>query len=312
MTTAGLFVLGIAMLYVGGEGLVRGAAALGDRFHMPPLVSGLTVVAFATSAPELAIALGAAIRDVPGLAVGNVIGSNICNIALILGVVALIKPAPIRQVLIRRDVLVMSITSLLVPGLLLDGQLSRIEGSLLLLCIVAYVWLTVWHAHATRHTREDEGHNVPIFTQSITINLLLTAGSVSLLVFGSEFFVTSSVEIATAIGVPTAVVGLSAAALGSSLPELSASIIAARHGHPEMAAGNLIGSNIFNLLLILGLTSLVRPLSSEGITIVDLGIMIAVTALALALMLTRARVARSEGGVLAGTYVVYIAWLYFQ
>lgn len=312
MITAGLFFLGLAMLYLGGEGLVRGAAALGMRLHMSPLVAGLTIVAFATSAPELAISVGAAIKDLPGLAVGNVIGSNICNLALILGIAAIVKPAPIRQALIRRDVLVMSITTLLVPGLLLDGELSRIEGGLLLLSITTYITLTVWHARATRHQRSSDEHNVPVISDSIVVNLLLTAGSLSLLVFGSEFFVNASVEIATTLGVPTAVVGLSAAALGSSLPELTASIVAARHGHPEMAAGNLIGSNIFNLLMILGTTSLIRPLSSGAVTVIDLGVMIFVTALALGLMLTRARVARREGIVLVSVYLLYVGWLYVQ
>lgn len=310
MMTVFYFFLGLVMLYLGGEGLVRSASAIGIRLHMSPLVAGLTIIAFATSAPELAISVGAALKDLPGLAVGNVIGSNICNLALILGVTAFVRPAPIRQSLVRRDVLVMSITTLLVPGLLLDGNLSRLEGALLFTSMAAYVVLTVWHARATRHERSRDEHKVPLLSESIVVNLLLAAGALSLLVFGSDFFVEASVEIATRIGVPAAVVGLSAAALGSSLPELTASIIAARHGHPEMAAGNLIGSNIFNLLLILGTTSMIRPLSNGAVTTVDLGAMIFVTALALAIMLSRARVARWEATVLLSSYVLYIGYLF--
>jgi len=303
---------GLALLYVGGEVFVRSAAAIGKRLHMSPLVAGLTIVAFATSAPELAISLDAAINNLPGLAIGNVIGSNTCNLALILGIVTIIKPAPVRQTLVRRDVLVMIITTLLVPGLLLDGNLERIEGALLVLCIVAYVVLTIWHARATRSLRRPEEHSVPMLTENTLLNVVLAVVGIALLVSGSRIFVDASVTLAAIIGVPAAVVGLSAAALGSSLPELSASIIAAKHGQPEMAAGNLIGSNIFNLLLILGATSIVRPLSMDSITVIDLGVMIGVTALALVLMVTRAWLARREGIVLVATYVAYMVWLYLQ
>lgn len=303
---------GLALLYFGGEVFVRAAAAIGKLLHMSPLVAGLTIVAFATSAPELAISLNAAINDQPGLAVGNVIGSNICNLALILGIVTIIKPAPVRKTLVRRDVLVMVITTLLVPGLLLDEQLGRIEGTLLVLCMVSYIVLTVWHARATRSKRRPEEHSVPVLTENALVNVLIGAAGILLLVAGSRIFVDASVTIAELIGVPTAVVGLSAAALGSSLPELSASIIAAKHGQPEMAAGNLIGSNIFNLLLILGATSIARPLTTEQITLTDLTVMILVTALALILIMTRARLRRPEGIVLVSVYAVYMFWIYVR
>ncbi len=306
------FLGGLALLYVGGETLVSAAAGLGKRLHMSPLVAGLTIVAFATSAPELAISVSAATNDLPGLAIGNVIGSNICNIALILGVVTILKPSPIRQALVRRDVLVLTITTLLVPGLLLDGSLARAEGALLFLGIVAYNFLTVWHARATRSQRSPDEHTVPTLTENTVLNVVLAAVGVLLLVSGSRLFVDASVTIAAVLGVPTAVVGLSAAALGSSLPELTASIIAARHGQPEMAAGNLIGSNIFNLLLILGATSLVQPLTMRSVTTIDLAAMILITGLALALMLTRARLERYEGVVLVTVYFAYMIWIYVQ
>jgi cation:H+ antiporter len=206
----------------------------------------------------------------------------------------------------------MIITTLLVPGLLLDENLGRVEGALLVLSIVAYVALTIWHARATRSSRRPEEHSVPMLTENTWLNVVLAAAGVALLVSGSRIFVDASVTLAAIIGVPTAVVGLSAAAFGSSLPELSASVIAAKHGQPEMAAGNLIGSNIFNLLLILGATSIVRPLSMESVTVIDLGVMIGITALALAMMLTRAWLARREGIVLVAVYAAYMVWLYLQ
>jgi cation:H+ antiporter len=306
------FLAGLALLYLGGEGLVRGAAAIGIRLHMSPTVIGLTIVAFATSAPELAISVGAALRGLPGLAVGNVVGSNICNLAFVLGLTTLVSPAQTRMALMRRDALVMAIVTLLVPGLLLDMELARLEGALLVLCITAYIFLTVWHTRSTRHLRHKDENTVPILSQSILANLVLASISLALLVFGSELFVGASVELATLIGVSPAVVGLSAAALGSSLPELTASLISARHGHPEMAVGNLIGSNIFNLLMVLGVTAVARPLSSAGISIVDLGLMVFVTMLALGFMLTKAKIERPEGAVLVAIYIGYMGWLYYN
>jgi cation:H+ antiporter len=310
MDTGIYFIVGLAMLYFGGEGLIRGASALGVRLGMSPLMAGLTIVAFATSAPELAVSVDAVTRGESGLAVGNVVGSNICNIALILGVTAVIKPPRLREHLVRRDVLVMLLATLLVPGLLLDDGLSRIEGVLLLACIGIYVTLTVWHARSRRLAAQVATFDLPILHHSVWFNVCATAVGIGLLVWGSKLFVDASVEIAMALGVPAAIVGLSAAALGTSLPELSTSIIAARHGHAEMAAGNLIGSNIFNLLLILGASALIAPLQPEGVGIVDFAVMIGVSLLALVLMVTKTFVTRAEGVLLIGVYAAYIIWLF--
>jgi cation:H+ antiporter len=309
MTSALIFLSGLALLYFGGEGLVRGAAAIGMRVGMSPLLAGLTIVAFATSAPELAISVHAAMRGAPGLAVGNIIGSNICNITLILGVTALVAPPRLREILVRRDAMLMILATLLVPGLLLDGELTRAEGSLLTISIVGYVWLSVWHATSQRHIDPFESSTVPILSEHLLINLTVSVASVGLLVLGSELFVRSSISIAMALGVPSAVVGLSAAALATSLPELSACVVAARHGHPEMAAGNLVGSNIFNLLMIPGITSLLRPLSIGGVTHIDLVTMIVTTLLAIGMMLTKMRVDRREGSLLVLVYLGYQYWL---
>jgi cation:H+ antiporter len=310
LTAAVLFAIGLVLLYVGGEGLVRASAALGIRFGLTPMVAGLTIVASATSAPELAISVDAALRDIPGLSVGNVVGSNICNIAFIFGLTAILRPCSLQDQLIRRDVLAMLLCTLLVPALLLDNELARLEGGLLAIGIVGYIFLTVWHTRVSTQFGPPQETLVPTLTLSIPINCALAAGSVVMLVFGSELFVQASVVIAGHLGVPAAVVGLSAAALGSSLPELSASIIAARHGHPEMAAGNLIGSNVFNLLMILGVTSLLRPINGTGVSLVDYGVMIGVTILALTLMLTKRRVERYEGAILVAIYVLYLFWLF--
>lgn len=310
MTTPIFFVAGLVLLYLGGEGLVRSAAAIGVRLGMSPLIAGLTIVAFATSTPELAISLDAALTGVPGLAVGNVIGSNICNITLILGITALVRPASLRGQLVRRDVLVMMLSTLLVPGFLLDGELSRIEGTLLTLSIATYVFLTVRTARKTPKHIAAVGSNVPVLSRSLWINFLLAIGALTMLILGSDLLVTASVAIAVALGVPSAVIGLSAAAFGTSLPELTASIVAARHGHPEMAAGNLIGSNIFNLLMILGVTSSITPLSRGGVTLLDLAVMVVVSLFALTLMVTKNRIERVEGLALITVYALYMMWLF--
>jgi cation:H+ antiporter len=311
MTTALSFIFGLALLYVGGEGLVRGAAAIGVRLGMTPLIAGLTIVGFATSAPELAVSIDAALRGAPGLAVGNVVGSNICNLALILGLTALVRPARVRDALNRQDVIVLLASTLLVPLLFLDQTLQRVEGSFLVACMLIYLTVSIRHARRSKHS--DAGRsNLPALSQSMPVNVTVAVVSLIVLVLGSKLFVVASMDIALLLGVSTAVVGLSATAIGTSLPELTTSIVCARHGHPEMAAGNLIGSNIFNLLLILGATSLVSPLTSSGIGIVDLGVMIGVTSLALAFMLGKPRVERGNGGILVLIYVAYIGSLFLM
>jgi cation:H+ antiporter len=307
--TAVFLIAGFGLLYLGGEGLVRGSAALGVRAGMSPLVAGLTIVAFATSAPELAIALGAALKGVPDIAIGNVVGSNIANLALVLGITALVRPPSLRGRIVKRDAIVLVASTVLVPVLLLDTELSRLEGAFLVTCLLAYLFLTLRAARSAPHHAADRKTSVPVVSTSLRLNALLTAGSVAVLVGGSELLVRACVEIAAWLGVSEATVGLSVAALGTSLPELMTSIVAARHGQPEMAAGNLIGSSILNLLLILGATSLLIPLVRSSVSLVDLGVMIAVSLLALALMATKARVERREGALLGGIYVGYLAWL---
>lgn len=302
-----LFLAGLGLLYVGGEALVRGATALGIRLRMTPMVIGLTIVAAATSAPELAVSIGAVLNNAPGLAVGNVVGSNLCNLTLVVGLTVLVAPARLRDKLERADVLFLTISTILVPALLLDGILERAEGISLVIGIVAYVGLTIWRTNARR---EDTSSSVPAVSEHPLVNAAIGVVGIALLVIGSDWLVTASITIATTLGVSTAVIGLSAAALGTSLPEIAASIIAARHRHPEMAVGNLIGSNIFNLLLILGATASVRPLTLGRVEFSDIGIMIASSLFCLGLMMVRDQVKRIDGMLLIAVYVVYLIWLF--
>lgn len=305
-----MFLAGLLLLYVGGEALVRGAVSVGIRLGMTPMLVGLTIVAAATSVPELAVSLGAALRGAPGLAIGNVVGSNLCNLTLVVGLVVLFAPARLRDKLERGEVAVMTISTILVPALLLDGLLERGEGILLVLGIVAYVALSVWRTKIRKN--EPGSVSVPVVSQHMLVNVGVGLVGIALLVIGSDWLVEASIAIATAFGVTPAVIGLSAAALGTSLPEVAASIVAARHRHPELAAGNLIGSNIFNLLMILGATASVRPLALDQVGIVDIAVMIAASLLCLGLMLTRNRMGRLDGTALIVIYLGYLVWLFLN
>lgn len=305
------FTGGLVFLYLGGESLVSGAAAIAQRAGITPLITGLTIVAFATSAPELAVCLRAAFDGEHGLALGNVVGSNICNLGLVLGLTFLVWPAVPRGRFLRRDVPAMIASTVLVLTMLVDGQLTRVEGAVLVTAIVAYILMQV------RHTRDGAG--APVYgladesgkpLRSLLVSSLLLAGGLALLVWGADLLVRGGVAIAEQLGVPAAVVGLSVAALGTSLPELATSLVAARRGYSDMAVGNLVGSSIFNLLSILGLTSLVIPLSRGAVTNIDLTVMFVVTVVVYLVMRIGPRIERWEAGLLLLMYVGYLSWLF--
>ncbi len=308
---AGLFSGGLLALYIGGEALVRGASGLGVRFGMSPMIVGLTIVAFATSAPELAVALGAALRDEPGLAVGNVVGSNICNLTLIVGMVVLMSQPALRHKLVRLELTVLTSSTIVASILLLDQGLSRIEGMLLAGGIVVYIVVAVRRLRGRKNdiSAEEFQSSVPMFSGSVWTQALFCIAGIGVLILGSDWLVEGSVRIAVMLSVPPAIVGLTAAAIGTSLPEIAASIVAARHNHADLAAGNLIGSNIFNILLVLGGTAAVRPLAMGSVTLVDVAIMCATTFLSLSLMFMRPRLMRIDGALLIGIYFAYLVLL---
>ena len=311
LVTIVYFLGGLLFLYLGGESLVSGAAAIAQRAGITPLITGLTIVAFATSAPELAVCLRAAFDGEHGLALGNVVGSNICNLALVLGLTFLVWPAAPRGRFLRRDVPAMILSTIVVLAMLLDGQLSRMNGVVLVAAIVAYILMQI------RHTRDGSAAAVygladeagrPL--RSLLGSSLLLAGGLALLVWGAELLVTGGVAIAERLEVPAAVVGLSVAALGTSLPELATSLVAARRGYSDMAVGNLVGSSIFNLLSILGLTSLVIPLSRGAVTDIDLAVMFVVTIVVYLVMRIGRRIERWEAAMLLAMYAGYMSWLF--
>jgi cation:H+ antiporter len=302
---------GFLLLVAGAELLIRGGSALALRLGLPPLVVGLTVVAFGTSSPELVVSLQAAVTGRGDISLGNVVGSNICNIALILGLAALILK--IQSQLIRLDVPIMIGCSLLLGTMLTDARLSRAEGAVLLVGIAGYIWLSL--RKARRESRQVQEallavESIPDASRrSLFRDLILVVGGVFVLVLGADLFIRGAVAAARGLGVSEAVIGLTLVALGTSLPELATSTVAAVKKQGDIAIGNIIGSNIFNILGILGVAALVRPFRGSGIGRTDLATMIGLALLMLPLMRSGFVLSRREGAFLLVIYGLYIGHL---
>ncbi|TZG40245.1 calcium/sodium antiporter [Halomonas eurihalina] len=303
------FVAGLALLIVGAEVLVRGASRLALRMGISPLIIGLTVVAFGTSSPELAVSVKSALDDQAGIAMGNVVGSNIFNVLFILGVAALIVPLTVAPQLIRQDIPLMIGLSGLLLVLSLDGLLGRLDSLLLVACLAAYLLFLFLH-NRREAPPPSKKSNTPL-----PLNLFMVLGGLALLVLGSHWFVGASVEMAARLGISEQVIGLTIVAAGTSLPEVVTSLIAALRGERDIAVGNVVGSNIFNILGVLGLSGLLAP-SGIGVSAAMLGfdmpVMIAVALACLPICLTGGTINRWEGGVLLGYYLAYTAYLVLQ
>lgn len=307
-----LILLSLGLLTGGAEMLVKGSASVAARAGLTPLMIGLTVVAFGTSSPELAVSLKAALVGQGDVSVGNVVGSNILNIAVILGISAVICPIVVHLQLIRIDVPIMILVTILLPLLLLDGRIGRLEGGLLFAGIVSY---TLFNVRLAR--RETSPEVVSEFTQGVpkmtghwSLDLLLIAGGLAILVLGSRLLVDNSLQVARTFQISEAVIGLTVVAFGTSVPELATSIVAAIRRQPDIALGNVIGSNIFNILLILGASALVTPITTNGIQVLDYAMMVGVSLLILPFLSSGLRLARVEGAILLGLYggYLYLLW----
>ena len=314
--TVMLFVVGGVLLIAGAELLVRGASRLAIGAGISPLVVGLTVVAFGTSSPELAVTIGSAHAGQPDVALGNVVGSNIFNVLFILGISALIAPLVVAQQLVRLDVPVMIGTSILALPLALDGRIGRLDGLLLFSGVVAYTLFLIRQSRletaAVRVEYQEAFAGEERKRASPLVNLVLVLAGVGLLVLGAQWLVEAAVAVATALGVSELVIGLTIVAAGTSLPEVATSILAALRGERDIAAGNVIGSNIFNLLAVLGLGSLFSPAGvpvPPGALTFDMPVMIAVAVAALPIAFTGYTIARWEGAVFLGYYLAYAAYV---
>jgi cation:H+ antiporter len=301
--------IGGLLLYLGAEALVRGAAALAYRAGMTPLVVGLTVVAAGTSTPELVVSVAGAVRGDGAIAIGNVVGSNICNILLIASLTAMIRPIVVQHTVVRREIPLMIGVSVLAAALLWWGAgVGRVESGLLFALLVASV---AWSVRSAEREAETPAAALPASPSlSVAASVALLVGGLALLVLGADRFVIGAVELARLVGLSETVIALTVVAVGTSLPELATSVVAAFKGESDIALGNVVGSNIFNLLGILGITGLVRPLPLPPGTGADLLVMVATAALVLPLARTGFRLQRWEGALLLALYGGYLAWLF--
>lgn len=309
-----LFILGgLVLLFGGGEALVRSAVSIARRLGVSPLVIGLTLVGFGTSAPELTTSLQAALGGAPGIAVGNVVGSNIANLLLILGLAALVAPIAVDRRALKRDGSMLVATTLGVGALLVFDLTTRPLGLAMVACLIAYVvfvYLAERRAMADASALLHAQEAAAVAAAGWGLSLALALGGLVGVVGGASLLVEGAVALATRAGVSETLIGLTLVAVGTSLPELATSAIAARRGQGDVALGNLVGSNIFNLLGILGVTAAVTPLAvPPEIAALDAWVMGAVTALALLLAVTGRRVTRGEGTLLLALYLGYVAYL---
>jgi cation:H+ antiporter len=310
--------VGLAVLTAGAEVLVRGAVGLAAAVRISPLVIGLTVVAFGTSAPELVVSLRASLMGQPEIAVGNVLGSNIFNVLVILGLSALIVPLRVDRQLVRLDVPLLIAVSVAVYGMCLDGRLDRLEGGLLAAALVAY---TVWLVRKSRRENSTQvlgeysaefAEQTPSTPARMLLFLAMVAAGLAMLVIGAELFVKSAIDIARGWGLSELVIGLTLVAAGTSLPEVATSLVAAFKGERDIAVGNVVGSNLFNLMSVLGLTGLLTPggipVGAEAVA-QDLPVMVLVAFACLPLFLIGRAIERWEGMVLVAFYGLYTAAL---
>lgn len=311
------FVGGLILLILGAEWLVRGASRLAAKVGISPLVIGLTVVAFGTSSPEMAVSVQSALAGQSDIAVGNVVGSNIFNVLFILGLSAIIAPLIVQQQLIRLDVPIMIGLSLLMYLMSLDGVIGRLEGVILFGGIIAYTVFLIRQSRKESKAVEDEyaqeyADKKETGWKPWVINLGLVVVGLVLLVQGSNWLVDSAISIARAFGLSELIIGLTIVAAGTSMPEVATSVTAAIKGERDIAVGNVVGSNIFNILAVLGLTSLVAPDGvpvSQAAEAFDIPVMLAVAVMTLPIFFTNNLIERWEGGLFLFYYVAYTAYL---
>ncbi|OSZ67346.1 calcium/sodium antiporter [Hydrogenophaga sp. IBVHS2] len=313
-----LFLAGLVGLIAGAELLVRGASRLALSFGISPLVVGLTIVAFGTSSPEVAVSVGAALDGQTDLALGNVVGSNIFNVLFILGVSALITPLVVNIQLIRQEVPIMIGASIILLLVCLDGRIGFMDGLLLCGLMVAYTaFLIVQSRRESQAARDEYAAEVQpaasgAWDARLPVQLLLIAVGLGLLVLGSEALVTASIAFAKALGVSDLVIGLTIVAAGTSMPEVATSIMAAIKGERDIAVGNVVGSNTFNILGCLGIASVVSPAGlgvPSSLLALDMWVMLATALACLPVFLTGREIARWEGAVFLAYYAAYVAWL---
>jgi len=298
---------GFVILTFGAEALVRGASAIALRLGIAPLIIGLTIVAFGTSAPELAVSVKSALAGNPGIALGNVVGSNIVNIGLILAITALIRPITVHSQMVKRDIPIMISASIFVWFLLLDGDVSFIDGAILFSLLIGYL---VFSYISSKNNPEEL--DIDTKPQNPLLSIALIAVGITMLVAGGILFVNGAVDLAKQFGISEVVIGLTIVAIGTSMPELVTSVMAALKGQSDIAIGNVVGSNIFNVLGILGATALIHPVSAAGFNQIDFIAMVIFAFMVLPFAWSGLRIGRREASVLLAGYLGYTSYLVMQ
>ncbi len=302
-------IIGAVLVLWGADRLTDGATALAQRMNIPQIVIGLTVVAMGTSMPEFFVSLMSAIKGTSDIAVGNIIGSNLFNTLMIVGISSLVAPMAISKSTVRKDIPFAIIASIALLAFSIDGEVSRFDSILL---FAGFIFFIVYTVRMGLKGGDPNMENVKIEDMSPWKAAGLMLLGLVCLVGGSHLFVDGSTSVARALGVSDAVIGLTIVAMGTSLPELATSVVAARKGRSAIAIGNVIGSNVFNILMILGVTGIVLPMDIQGITTLDLAAMLGSVVLLWLFSYTKYTVTRWEGAVLTALYVAYVGWLVYK
>lgn len=306
-----LLLVGFVLLIKGADFFVDGSSSLARKLRIPSLVVGLTIVAMGTGAPEMAVSISSAAQKMNGMAVSNVVGSNLFNLLMVLGICALIKPPSVTPEILKRDYPISIGATILFIGLLLfDKQLGRIDATLFLLLMIGYLVWTVMSALKNKPAEEEEKEEKPFKAWKCA---LFIVGGIAAIVLGGNIVVDNASAIGSAFGMSESLIGLTICAIGTSLPELVTSIVAARKGETDMAIGNVVGSNISNILLTLGLSGVISPIAINPDaffgTLVDCGVYIVVCLMAYIFCLTSKKITRAEGGIMVACYVAYTAYI---
>lgn len=304
---------GFLILTVGAEALVRGSSSLALKMGVTPLVIGLTIVSIGTSSPELAVSVKASLEGNGGIALGNVVGSNIANIGLILGISALISPMQIHAQVIRREIPILIGVTLIMLAMMFDGEFQFYDGAILFVGMLLYIWYNFKQAKtdssAATETEEITDQTVPGKSLKTPISVLMVLVGLAMLIGGGSLFVDGAVDLATLIGISPAIIGLTIVAIGTSMPELATSVVASLKKEGDLAIGNAVGSNVFNILAILSVACMVSPISTADFKLEDFGVMLLYTLLLLPLAWTGSVLSRKEGLLLLGGYVAYLIYL---
>lgn len=301
----------MALVLWGADRLTDGAVAIAQRMNVPEIVIGLTIVAMGTSMPEFCVSFAGALKGTADLAVGNVVGSNIFNAMLIVGVAAMVAPMSILKSTVKKDIPFAVFASLILFQLCLNNRITRIEAFVLLIMFAVFMIYTVMGAKNGMPTVSEEEAKKNK-SKGLSKDVFYVVAGLAALIVGSNIFVDNATEIARLLGVSEAVIGLTIVAAGTSLPELATSIVAARKGQSAIAIGNVIGSNVFNILFIIGLTGVITPMQIVGLTNIDFAVMLGSMLLLWLMSFTKYTLSRWEGAMLAVLYVVYVGWLIYN